>query len=151
MSSAGNDETKAESASTTPTTAFLVEGRCELGPEGPWLLASHCERCGRYAFPPRLVCPRCKLRSMAQAKLGQRGTLYSFTVCHVALRGWQAPYFQAYIQLPEGLRVFSLISSAVQPRADALRVGTEMELVIEPVQPGSELLTFKYRPLEQDA
>ncbi|MGH2866380.1 MAG: Zn-ribbon domain-containing OB-fold protein [Solirubrobacteraceae bacterium] len=139
MSSAGEDR------------AFLVEGRCELGPEGPRLLASQCARCRRYAFPARLVCPRCKQRSMAEAKLGQRGTLYSFTVCHVAPEGWRAPYFQAYIQLPEGLRVFSLVSSGVPPKADALRVGMEMELVVEPAQPGSELLTFKYRPREQDA
>lgn len=150
MSSAGDDTQRASVSATLPT-AFLVEGRCELGPEGPRLLASQCERCGRYAFPPRLICPRCKQRSMVQAKLGQRGTLYSFTVCHAAPEGWQAPYFQAYIQLPEGLRVFSLVSSAVQPSAEALRVGMEMELVVEAVQPGSELVTFKYRPREQDA
>lgn len=88
---------------------------------------------------------------MVPAKLGQRGTLYSFTVCHVAPEGWQAPYLQAYIELPEGLRIFSLISSTVQPRADALAVGNEMELVIEPVQSGSEVLTFKYRPVPADA
>jgi uncharacterized OB-fold protein len=88
---------------------------------------------------------------MAPANLGRRGTLYSFTVCHVAPEGWQAPYLQAYIQLREGLRVFSLISNSVAPRADALMVGMQMELVIEPVQPGDRVMTFKYRPVEQDA
>jgi uncharacterized OB-fold protein len=88
---------------------------------------------------------------MTSVSLGQRGTLYSFTVCHVAPEGWQAPYFQAYIELPEGLRVFSLVSSSVEPKADRLRVGMTMELIVEPVQPGSDILTFKYRPLEADA
>jgi uncharacterized OB-fold protein len=88
---------------------------------------------------------------MASAKLGQRGTLYSFTVCHVAPEAWRAPYLQAYIELPEGLRVFSLVSDSVAPRLDALEVGIEMELVIEPVHPGESRLTFKYRPVELDA
>jgi benzoylsuccinyl-CoA thiolase BbsA subunit len=132
--------------SAAPEHVFLVEDRCEVGPDGPRLLVSCCQRCGRYAFPARRVCPRCKLRSMASVKLGQRGTLYSFTVCHVAPEGWKAPYLQAYIQLPEGLRIFSLISSSIKPTAEALRVGMPMELVVEPVQPGSDVLTFKYRP-----
>jgi uncharacterized OB-fold protein len=131
--------------------AFLVADRCESGPDGPWLLGSRCDRCGRYAFPARLVCPRCKERTMVPARLGQRGTLYSFTVCHVAPAGWRAPYLQAYVQLGEGLRVFSLVSDSVEPMVAALSEGMEMELVIEPVRPGEELLTFKYRPVEQHA
>jgi uncharacterized OB-fold protein len=121
-----------------------------VGADGPRLLASRCERCGGHAFPARLVCPRCKERSMTSARIGQRGALYSFTVCHVAPEGWQAPYFQAYVELPEGLRVFSLVSSEVEPQADALRTGMAMELVVEPVLPGSELLTYKYRPAENE-
>jgi uncharacterized OB-fold protein len=88
---------------------------------------------------------------MVPARLGQRGTLYSFTVCHVAPAGWRAPYLQAYVQLGEGLRVFSLVSDSVEPMVAALSEGMEMELVIEPVRPGEELLTFKYRPVEQHA
>ena len=131
--------------------AFLVADRCEVGSDGPWLLGSRCTGCGTHAFPARLICPRCKERTMEPVRLGQSGTLYSFTVCHVAPAGWRAPYFQAYIELPESLRVFSLISDSVTPRADALREGMQMELVVEPVRPEEQVMTFKYRPLEQDA
>ena len=150
-SSAGEEGVKPPPVSRAREPTFLVADRCEFGAAGPRLRGTRCQRCGRYAFPARVVCPRCKERSMASAELGQRGTLYSFTVCHVAPEGWQAPYLQAYIELREGLRIFSLISSAVEPRADALRVGMDMELVIEPVHPGSEVLTFKYRPVGSDA
>jgi uncharacterized protein len=129
----------------------LVPGLFELGTDGPWLVGSRCRCCGDHVFPSRVVCPRCKRRSMAVEHLGRRGTLYSFTVCHAAPAGWQAPYLQAYIQLPEGLRLFSLVSSDVEPRADALTVGMAVELVVEPVQPGDPLVTYKYRPLEQHA
>lgn len=85
---------------------------------------------------------------MTEMRLGEAARLYSFTVCHSAPSGWPAPYLQAYVELPEGIRVFTLISDEVEPTADALDVGTPMELVVEPVHPGSEALTYKYRPAE---
>jgi uncharacterized OB-fold protein len=88
---------------------------------------------------------------MELAYLGERGTLYSFTVCHVAPAGWTAPYLQAYVEVPEGIRVFSLVASSVPPTADSLTRGAPMELVLEPVQPGSDTVTFKYRPAESHA
>lgn len=133
------------------TAAHLVEGLCELGPSGPRLMASRCELCDEQAFPRRSVCPRCKRPSMRPVHLGEHGTLFSFTVCHVAPSGWRAPYLQAYVELPEGLRVFTLVSDAVEPRIDALEAGMAMELVIEPVAPGDERVTYKYRPLEEHA
>lgn len=132
--------------STACSAPELVPGLWEIGPGGPRLLASRCERCDSYAFPRRTVCPRCKLRSMAPTRLGQRGVLYSFTVCHAAPTGWEAPYLQAYVELPEGLRIFSLVSREVPARADALRPGMEMELVVEEVHAGADLMTHKYRP-----
>ncbi|HET8673533.1 MAG TPA: OB-fold domain-containing protein [Thermoleophilaceae bacterium] len=129
----------------------LVPGLYEVGPEGPRLIASRCETCESYAFPPRTVCSRCKSRTMVPARVGERGTLFSFTVCHAAPSGWRAPYLQAYVSPPEGIRVFSLVSDEVPARLDALQVGMEMELVIEPVRPGGEVLTYKYRPVDQHA
>src|ERR1700761_2873996 len=94
----------------------LVAERYGVGPDGAWLLGSRCERCGAHAFPARVVCPRCRERSMTSVRFGQRGTLHSFTVCHVAPAGWRAPYLQGYVSLPEGIHVFSLISDSVEPQ-----------------------------------
>jgi uncharacterized protein len=130
--------------------APLVPGRFELGDDGlPWLVASRCESCGRVAFPPRRACPRCRARSTSPHRIGRRGTLYGFTVCHTAPSGWDAPYLQAYVELPEGIRVFTLVSDEVEPAADALTVGAPMGLVVEPVRPGATIVTYKYRPLER--
>jgi uncharacterized protein len=88
---------------------------------------------------------------MTVVPLSRTGRLYSFTVAHTALGNWKAPYLQAYVELPEGIRVFTLISDAVEAREDALRVGMPMELVVEPVQRtpgGTPLATFKFRPLQ---
>jgi uncharacterized OB-fold protein len=113
---------------------------------GPALLASRCEECGELAFPRRQVCPRCKRFSTVPVEIGQRARLYSFTVCHAARVGWPAPYLQAYVELPEGLRVFTLVSSSIEPSAGALTIGMDMELAIEPVSGGDGPLTYKYRP-----
>lgn len=127
--------------------APLVAGRFAVDERGtPWLLASRCELCGRFAFPPRSACPRCRRRSMSEVRLGEGARLYSFTVCHSAPSGWPAPYLQAYVELPEGIRVFTLISDEVEPGAEALEVGAPMELVVEPVHPDAEVVTYKYRP-----
>lgn len=83
---------------------------------------------------------------MTEIRVGDGARLYSFTVCHSALSGWPAPYLQAYVELPEGIRAFTLISDEVEPTADALEVGMLMELVVEPVHPGSAEVTYKYRP-----
>ena len=82
--------------------------------------------------------------------LSRTGRLYSFTVAHTAVGGWKAPYLQAYVELPEGIHVFTLISEAVEAREDALRVGMPMELVVEPVRQvpgGPALATYKFRPV----
>jgi hypothetical protein len=42
--------------------------------------------------------------------------------------------------------VFTLVASAVQPRADALTVGEPMDLLVEPVQPGADAVTYKFAP-----
>ncbi len=86
---------------------------------------------------------------MQPRAMGRRGRLYSFTIAHVAAVGFEAPYFQAFVDLPEGPRVFALISHDVPVRPDALQEGMELELVIEPViahMENSPTLTYKYRP-----
>lgn len=86
---------------------------------------------------------------MSPHRIGRTGVLYGFTVCHTAPSGWRAPYLQAYVELPERIRVFTLVSDAVEPAADALTVGAPMRLVVEPVHPGAATVTYKYRPLER--
>ena len=122
-------------------------------PGGPYLRGSRCRECGDVCFPFRPVCPRCKAEEAEEIALGSGASLYSFTVCYIAPEGWRAPYLQAYVELPEGIRVFTLISDTVPPSADSLRVGMPMELVMEPARtgPGGETyITYKFRPQISD-
>lgn len=87
---------------------------------------------------------------MTAVALSRTARLYSFTVAHTAVGDWKAPYLQAYVELPEGPRIFTLISEVVPPRNDALEVGMAMELVVEPIREtpdGTRLVTYKFRPM----
>lgn len=120
------------------------------GPDGPHLRGCRCAECGEVGFPLRPVCPRCRLQATKEVALSRTGRLYSFTVCYTAPQGWRAPYFQAYVELPEGIRVFTLISDEVEPGLDSLTLGMPMEVVVEPARTGDRgetYVTYKFRPV----
>ncbi|MGV6872071.1 Zn-ribbon domain-containing OB-fold protein [Pseudochelatococcus sp. B33] len=116
----------------------------------PCLLGAQCGHCGTVVFPQMPVCPSC-LRDdmMEEAEIGRRGVLYSHTIAHFAPAGFKAPYFQGFVDLPEGPRIFTLISSACPVEHGVLEDGMAMRLVVEPLADtpeNREALTYKYVP-----
>jgi uncharacterized OB-fold protein len=118
--------------------------------ETPHLIGSRCKGCGATVFPKMAVCPACRSAdTMEEMAMGSAGTLYNFTIARVAPQGFTAPYFQAFVDIPEGPRVFALISKDVPVEENALEDGMAMELVIEPIGETDDhlpILTYKYRP-----
>lgn len=81
--------------------------------------------------------------------MGKTARLFSHAIAYVAVAGFRAPYYQAFVDLPEGPRVFSLLSSKVPVQPGLLEDGMELKLTIEPVADTPEkrhLLTYKYCP-----
>lgn len=81
--------------------------------------------------------------------MGRRGKIDTFTVVHVAPKGFKAPYIQAFIDLDEGPRIFSLISGC-ETSDDAIQEGDKVELIVEKITEdgaGNELIGYKYRPI----
>lgn len=76
------------------------------------LLASRCEDCARYSFPPVPRCPDCLSERLSQTPLAAEGTLYSYTVVHQRRPGLPVPYVVGYVDFPEGLRAFGPLSVA---------------------------------------
>lgn len=116
----------------------------------PYLIGSKCRTCGHVAFPRRAICPVCvKPGTMEEVPLSRRGKLNSFTVAQVAPSGFKAPYIISYVDLPEGPRVFSMITGC-EPSEQSLKVGQEVELVIEKISEddkGNEVIGYKFRPI----
>ena len=120
-------------------------------PEAPgeqaYLLGNKCKSCGQTYFPKVALCPDClKDDSIEELKLSPRGKLYTYTVVRVPSPGFKAPYVFGYIDLPEGVRVCSQISTV---EFDKLQLGMEMELVLGQVREdeGKSIIGYLFRPV----
>ena len=76
--------------------------------EQPRLLGSRCPACGEAFFPRRLVCAKCLHEGTEDMELSTRGTIHTWTYCHVPMFGKKdadvAGYGVAQVDLPEGPR-----------------------------------------------
>lgn len=135
---------------TSTEQGSLAPGLADLtASSGAQLIGGRCEACSRIVFPYRERCSECGSRQTRSIRLSRLGRLYSYTVCHVAPLGWSAPYFQAYVELPEGVFVFGLISSEVPVDFGSLSVGMNLEVVAEAVEVGGRPhMTYVFRPVD---
>jgi uncharacterized OB-fold protein len=118
--------------------------------DSPCLIGARCEECGTVVFPKMPVCPSCLVNgAMKDVEIGRTGTLFSHTIARFAPKGFAAPFFQAFIDLPEGPRIFALIGAQCPVQPGVLQDGMQMRLVLEPLADTPEskdLLTYKYVP-----
>jgi uncharacterized OB-fold protein len=114
------------------------------------LLGGRCRQCGYVVFPKMPVCPACRCNgTIEEIEIGRTGKIYSHTIAHVAPQGFSAPFFQIFVDLPEGPRIFALVGSKCPVESGAIEDGMEMRLVLEAVAdtPGrADVLTYKYVP-----
>lgn len=138
---------------TTPHGIPVVEGLFDTTGGAPALVGAKCAGCGTHYFPRRARCtnPECEGREVELVRLGTRGTLYSYSVQAYkppplfGMEPW-APYAIGLVDLPEGVRVMSMLSGA----PGDFRIGSEMELLLEPLRHDAEgraVLTYKFAPV----
>jgi uncharacterized OB-fold protein len=114
------------------------------------LLGNRCRVCQNVVFPKMPVCPACGANGqMDEVEIGRTGKLYSHTIAHFAPKGFKAPFFQVFIDLPEGPRIFSLVGAQCPVESGAHEDGMEMKLVVEQLADTAEnkdVMTYKYVP-----
>ena len=94
----------------------------------PHLLASRCNRCSAYFFPKRVICPNCfDEDTLEEVFLSNVGTIYTYCVVKAAPKGFDSPYILGYVDLPEGVRIFSMIESE---DPETLKVGDKVRLKV---------------------
>ncbi|MCL5046207.1 MAG: OB-fold domain-containing protein [Actinobacteria bacterium] len=109
------------------------------------LAGGKCGSCGGLWFPVRMACPSCGGTLITEVPLSDSGRLYTFTWIHAGFQAFGPPYAIGYVDLPEGLRVFSLI----KPGSRDLRVGMPVKMIIEPLNAEDGRLTYKFAPAEE--
>jgi hypothetical protein len=120
--------------------------------EKPYLIGSKCNICGNVTFPKREICPRCaKRNTMQEYHIHGKGKLNTFSIVNAALPGFKAPSIQAYVDLEEGPRIWSIITG-IEPNEKALQIGMDLELVVEKVREdaqGNEVMSYQFRPAKK--
>lgn len=71
------------------------------------LIGGRCADCGSETFPRVPVCASCMSENIRPQAMPREGTLYAFSVVHVAARKWKKPMCIGYVDLPNGARVFT--------------------------------------------
>ena len=122
----------------------------------PHLIGSQCEKCGTYFFPKQLsLCknPNCVSTSFLEVPLSREGRIWSYTnACYqppapfVSLEPFE-PFAIAAVELDqEQLIVLGQIAKGIG--VESLRVGMDVELIIEPLHETEKdiKMVWKWRP-----
>ena len=139
----------------------IVDGWFTTGAE-PALIGSRCTQCASTYFPPLAdegsFCrnPRCSGDAFEQVELSRRGRVWSYTDAqyqppapYVAADQY-VPFALAAVTLPEGLVVLGQVARGFG--VNDLRVGSEVELVVEPMDGAdADRVVWRWRPIAQVA
>lgn len=104
-----------------------------------------CAACGTVAFPPRKVCAACRSTDVQHVLLGPGGTLYTYAIVRQAPRDFPTPYVIGYVDLDEGVRVFTRVIAEAERD---LRLGLRVSLIAAPLRAGDPdgPLAYAFRP-----
>jgi uncharacterized OB-fold protein len=136
-----------------PIKTPVLEGWFTLDEAAPHLLGARCASCGTYYFPKAIkFCrhPDCAGEQFEEVKLSRHGRIWSYTNAaykppepYVAIEPFQ-PFGIAAVELEkERMIVLGQLASGVA--LEGLRVGMEVELVLEALDDGK--LSWKWKPL----
>jgi uncharacterized OB-fold protein len=89
--------------------------------------AAVCKKCGKWFFPPRLICDACKSRDLEKRAMQRTGKILTHTVVRVPPKPFadQAPYAVAVIEMDDGPR---LTAQVVEWQEGQLATGQKVRL-----------------------
>ncbi len=123
---------------------WIREGIVAEGPEGQSLAGNRCKACGQVYFPKvELACLNCLEKQLEDVLLSRKGKLCSYSVVHMPASGFQPPYAVGFVDLPEGVRVFTPLE---MEEGKPFKVGMEMEIRVGTLweEEDKEVVGFKF-------
>ena len=90
------------------------------------LVASYCENCSKYYYPPREICPRCRNKDLKNVDINGEGKLLTFTVIRSPPADFESlsPYIMGLVEVDGKIRVIARI---VDVEPEELRIGMSLE------------------------
>jgi len=116
----------------------------------PYLKGWKCKQCGTIWFPKFSPCPNpdCWSEDMEIVPLSRKGKIYSYTDMYIGQLELKAymPMTVAYVDLPEGIRVFAQLDGEV----GTFNCEDEVEVVAGPVRDnmdGKPITSYKFKKI----
>lgn len=81
------------------TVKQYADGTCAI-------MCGRCSECGTVTFPKPMICSSCLSTDVKEHEVSEGGKLYTYSVLHTKRPGWPTPYGVAYVDFPEGVRIF---------------------------------------------
>jgi len=109
------------------------------------LRMQRCSQCGRFRFPPCVICPYCVSPYSEWIEVRGKGKVYSFTVVHHAYTPAfedALPYVVAVVELEEGVR---LVTNIVGCKPEEVKIGMDVEATFEDVT--TEFSLHRFQPM----
>ena len=107
--------------SSQKTTRYIESEWFSEGKDGHALIASKCESCEKVFFPKKRVCPECFEGRLHPVLLSKHGKLHTYALSVMGPEQLEKPYVMGFIDLPEGIRLYSLIVDC-EPWEDVLKI-----------------------------
>ncbi len=104
-----------------------------------------CLDCETWRHIPRFMCAHCGSERWAWRESNGRGTVYSWTVCHMPMSPeFESifPYAVLVVEMEEGVRMTAGLRDLDY---NDLRIDMPMEVVFEPLKEGGQLPFFRPR------
>lgn len=131
----------------------IIEGLFTWPSDEPRLIAGRCKKCGTLSFPKAPFCsnPDCEKvkENVEEITLNKNGKLWSWTVTHYpppAPFKYEPfkPFAIGMVDLPEGLRVYGMITTS-----ENLKVDLDVELIVDKLYEDeqNEYMTWMWKPV----
>ncbi len=115
--------------------------------DGPALVGTRCARCRKTFFPPKLVCPVCFDGVLEEVPLSRTGTIHTVTQSIMGPTDMEKPFIMGLVDLPEGIKLFSLIVGSRYGDED-IRIGAPVEMVVGTIkrdEQGYDVISYAFR------
>ena len=97
--------------------------------KGGRIMASRCNDCSEFNFPPRADCAKCLSGEFSYEEISGRGTIHTFSTIFAAPTGFddEVPYTVAVVDLEEGGRLLAWIGETIN--IDNVTIGMQVQVV----------------------
>lgn len=130
-----------------PDITFFHPDILEVPEDGslPFLKGFKCKKCGGLDFKTD-ICMDCWGEEFEMIPLSRTGKVYSYSDIYIGQQGLKTPYVFAYVDLPEGLRIFAQLDGEVE----SFKCDEEVELTVGPIRMNNDnlpIMSYKFKKI----